>query len=167
MRKELARATRRAFGARLSAVAPQFEEMKGENVGPGSVLYAWQQRPGPVFYILLQFHRFEDWFTLELASSRQAKWPAYALPRDPWDESPDGEVRFRLGRLWEPRKGVWWEFCPRVPYDAPLQDHLKRLPVEELLPKVGPLVDDAIEHVVKYALPYIDQFSHGQPRQPS
>jgi len=157
MRAPLAKAVRREFGLRLTEVVPQFAEVKGESIPPGDRLYVWEASPGLRFYLLLQFHPHEDWFTLEVAISQSGRWPAFALqPSSPDADVKDGDFRFRLGRLWAPpQRDVWWELAPRPPAGASVDQYMNRAPVEELLTKIEPLVEDAVRQIAQHALPYL------------
>jgi len=156
MRSAVARAVRNRFASRLRDEIPQFKEWGDENVSSGDRLCRWQVAPGLTFYIMLQFHRLEDWFTVELAWSRSGQWPAVAPLPSAVDEEPvSGALRFRLGRLWAPpEKDVWWELAPKPLVEAGLDSFLNRVPEKDLLPKVEPAVENAIQHVVRDALPY-------------
>lgn len=107
---------------------------------------------------MLQCHRFEDWFTLELAWSDAGRWPANApIPASPEDRPPSGELRFRAGYLWkENNRDVWWQFAPRQDIHSTLAQDI---PVAELLPKVDVLVDDALNHVRDDVIPYFDRLA--------
>lgn len=156
MRAPLAKLVRKEFGVRLKSVAPHFSEAKGEDIPPGDRLFVWEVAPTVRFYLLLQVHQHEDWFTIELGISRSGRWPAYALsPIEP--ESPaQGDRRFRLGRLWSPAQlDVWWELAPRPAPGASFDDYAKRAPVEDLLPKVGLLVEDAARRFEEYGMPWL------------
>lgn len=156
MRAPLAKIVRKEFSARLAAVAPQFSETKEENIPPGDRLYAWEVLPTLRFYLLLQFHQYEDWFTLEVGVSRSGRWPAYALmPADPASQT-QGDRRFRMGRLWAPaQQDVWWELAPRPPSGGSLEEYARRHAVDVLLPRIGPLVEDAAGRLRDYAIPWL------------
>ena len=160
MRAYLAKGVRKQFALRLKQAAPEFAEAKGESIPRGDRLYVWEVSPRQRFYLLLQFHPHEDWFTLEVAISRSGRWPAFLLqPNSPDSYVKDGDLRFRLGRLWAPpQKDVWWELAPRPPANASLEAYMNRVPVEELLSKIEPLVVDAVGQIIQHALPYFQKF---------
>lgn len=166
MRSELGKAVRKRFGERLKEALSQFDAIKGEKqIAPGSSLYQWRLGPNLDFYLLLQVHHTEDWFTLELAWTRNGRWPAFAmLPGTPDGEPKNGDLRFRLGRLWaDPREDVWWQLAPRPPAGADFDAYTKRVPVAEALARVEPLVEDAVQRLVRYGMPYLAKVSaaHG------
>ena len=157
MRALLAKAVTKAFLRRLREASPEFIEAKGENIPPGTRLFLWQPSPDLGFYLLLQFHQSLDWFTLEIAVSRSGRWPAYERVSD----SPDSDLnsadyRFRMGRLWaSAQTDVWWQLAPRPPASAGIDAYMHPAPVPELLPKVAPLVEDAVRRFTMHAVPYL------------
>jgi hypothetical protein len=157
MRKELVKAVKIAFDARISKMLSQFQEVtEGEEVPPQTVLYCWKVDASLWFYLFLQFHRNEDWFTIEAAWTRLGKWPDSPLGREPELHSQDGQVRFRLGKLWEPRKDVWWELAPR-PHFVTVLEAFYHPPLEKALQRVESLVDDAIGHIQRDGIPYFER----------
>jgi hypothetical protein len=156
VRAPLAKLVRKDFGIRLKSVAPHFSEAKGENIPPGDRLFVWEVAPTLRFYLLLQIHQHEDWFTIEVGISRTGRWPAYALtPVEP-DRHAQGDSRFRLGRLWAPpQRDLWWELAPRPPSGASFEAYANRTPVESLLSNVNPLVEDAVRRFEEYGMPWL------------
>jgi hypothetical protein len=61
MHSEIAAAVRQEFHSRLAAAFPQFVVSNGGDTPPGSVLYRWAARHDLVFFLLLQFHRREEY----------------------------------------------------------------------------------------------------------
>jgi hypothetical protein len=169
MRSELGQAVRRQFRNRLREEIRHFDEVRAERqIGPGSRLYHWHVGPALDFYVLLQMHQQEDWFTLELAWTHHGRWPAYALlPGSPDAEPREGDLRFRLGDLWT-RDDVWWQLAPRPTGDASFEEYTKRVPIAEALAKVQPLVEDAVQRLVHYGLPYMARVAerHGTSLEP-
>lgn len=159
MRSELGKAVRRRFHEQLKVKLGQFEEVKPEQseIATGSRLYRWRVGHNLDFYLLLQMHHTEDWFTLELAWTSNGRWPAYSfLPGTPDGEPRDGDLRFRLGQLWaDPREDVWWQLTPRPPAGASFDEYRQRVPITEALARVEPLIEDALQRLVHYGLPYM------------
>ena len=158
MRSKLGKAVRARFAARLRGVLPQFREIKTAEIPPGSRLYCWERAPDLSFYLLLLVFPQWDEFTIEVAWSRKGQFPDRTMFCDPDEEPQDGTLGFRLGRLWEVNKGVWWQLTE---YPSPAQLERSLLtgqdvmpPVEEIMPNVIPMVDDAINRIVEYAVPY-------------
>lgn len=157
MRSVLAREVRDRFAAGLREIAPQFRRAKGE-LPAGARLYSWEPRPGLTFYVLLQVHHMEDWFTLEVAVSDSGKWPSSALLAVPVGLG-GGSCRFRLCRLWEPQLDPWWELAPRPGAGAAFEAYLERPPVDELRGRVGPAVNDALAALRDFGLPYFERLA--------
>lgn len=160
MRAPLARIVRKEFTAQLTSAAPQFVETKGENIPAGDRLYVWEVLPTLRFYLLLQFHQYEDWFTLEVGVSRSGRWPAYALmPTEPLSKA-QRDHRFRIGRLWAPaQQDVWWELAPRPAAGGSLEEYNRRPEVDVLLPKIRPLAEDATRRLRDYAIPWLKRIA--------
>jgi len=58
----------------------------------------------------------------------------------------------------------WWELAPKLsPLESSFDDFMKGHPVEELLAKVGPAVEDCIQRIVTTAVPYFARMAekHG------
>lgn len=170
MRSALVKAVRKRFSLRLRAELPGFVEAKGNDLPAECRLYEWRISGQLRFYLVLQHHRNRDWFTLEIAWTRNGRWPAHsAVPASPYEDPQSGDLCFRLGRLWaRDQKDIWWEFSPRLsPLDAAFDDVVKELPLEELIPKVEPLVEDAIRHLIEDAMPYFRKVAsaHGYSLQ--
>jgi hypothetical protein len=165
MRNALVKAVRRQFSTRLRAELPQFREAKSKDLPGECRLYEWKVSEQLRFYLVLQHHRHRDWFTLEIAWTRNGRWPTQTpVPASPYDEPTSGDMCFRLGKLWA-QKDIWWEFAPRLsPLEATFDDFIKEQPLAELLPKVDSLVEDAIQHLLNDAMPYFRKVAaaHGQ-----
>jgi len=156
MRAPLAKLVRKEFAIRLRSVAPHFSEAKGEDIPQGDRLFVWELTPTLRFYLLLQMHQHEDWFTVELGISRTGRWPAFALASVEPNVEALGDSRFRLGRLWTPpQRDLWWELAPRPPSGASLEAYANRPPVESLLSNVSPLVEDAVGRFGEYGIPWL------------
>jgi hypothetical protein len=169
MSKPISKAISVQFEEALRKALPRFCSVKGEPLPGGCRLYVWKAASDLSFYILLNIDRGER-FSIDLAWTRNGRWPATFLASVPRDipekrrkrsDPEGGAFRFRLPYLWLDRDHEW-ELVPRIPTGAftrmsaaeilELLDetHLD----EELLPKVPPLVGDAIEKLETYALPY-------------
>jgi len=167
MRKELVRAVRKQFALRLRATIPDFREIDCGPLSSHFSLYEWKAGEALTFFVALQHHRNEDSFTIEIGWSRNGRWPTNSLPASaPDDYSEDGEMHFRLGKLWAGNKDVWWEFTARVSaLQATFDDFMKEPePIGSLLPKVEPLVEDAIQHLVSDGLKYFGRVASAMAR---
>lgn len=155
MHSDISAAVRQEFHSRLGATLPHFAVSNELDTPPGSVLYRWAARDDLVFFLLLQFHRREEWFTVEIAWSRHGRWPATEVDRDPDLDSRKDTSRFRAGRLWAPpQEDIWWRLAPRVSVEAPLEGHFVAVPQDELRRRVPAAVDDAVQRLVQHAVPY-------------
>lgn len=131
--------------------------------------YEWAHDAKLRFFLVLQVHRSEDRFTIEVAWSGNGAWPEghVPLPDAPLLDHPSGEVRFRIGLLWKPQPDHWWELVPgRVVAESPPAPRdpeaiwraiTNPLPVEVALGAVPAAVDDAIARVRDFVVPYFEQ----------
>lgn len=155
MRKALANAVRKYFTACLNEKLPQFQEIKSKDIPPGTRLYGWEVTSDVSFYLFLVIFQTRDWFTLEAAWSLNRRFPASAPPSLPYNKPKNGDLRFRLHTLWDdPRTDFWWRLTPMRSLEEELDQYMNENPVNEAMRKVRPLIDDAIRHVVQYAMPY-------------
>lgn len=146
MRRELGQEVARQLDVRMSRSLPQFRRVKPER-GTGALRqYRWDSSTSVAFFLSLLTHRIWDSFTLELAWSKAGRYPGSVPPDDPStaDEVAE-ELRFRIGKLWAPPPAdVWWELGPG-PFETK----------EQLLRKVSPAVDDAVDKMASYGLSYV------------
>lgn len=158
MRKLLAKEVREQFARRLQAELPQFQKISHAKLPAGYSLYQWRVRPGLSFYLLLEIDQKRDRFNLEVSWSRKDRWPENVFTMLPSDEPVDGEIRFRLPRLWMTTSAsYWWEIVPEPPFEAPAEEFLKPPPpVEEVLPRTRELVEDAIAHLKNEGMSYFN-----------
>ena len=84
-------------------------------------------------------------FTVECAWSESGEWPASVLSNGPDDPPRQGAVRFRIGQLWG-AADFWWR--PRI---APTPEE-----------QVGPAVQDAIERIERYVIPFFEKVEAGR-----
>ena len=180
MRSPLGKALRKSFSSKVQHSLQHFVSVKENSLLPGDLLYVWRFRPNLNFYILLsisqKFH--DDSFTVELAcSADDFPFTHAALGPNP---QKDGSVRFRLPQLyrdeWRPRSGWeprWWIGPPRQPalenavaldralrHQRPLLD--PGLPIQEALILIEPQVEDAIDRIRRFGIPYFEHFAHSQ-----
>ena len=100
------------FDRRLKEALPQFEARTDQEIASVCRLYG-SKTDKVTFFVLLQMHRHEDSFTIELGWSKSDKWPDTFLvsPVIPDQVETKREARFRLGRLWVD-EDVWWDVRP-------------------------------------------------------
>jgi Domain of unknown function (DUF4304) len=142
MKKVLVKAIRKELGSGLKRIAPAFAAAS-DALPSAFGLYESELSDNLRAYIMFQAHRKEDSFTIEVASTRNGKWPEYyVLPPPALHElSPQGDIRFRLGLLWG-ETNYWW----RVRSESR-----------------EATVTDALERLQRYALPYFR--SMGEQRE--
>lgn len=156
---------------------PQFSLTTSELALPGDLLYIQTFAQELNFYIYLEISQksHQDSFTIELASSADDfPFTHAALGASP---QKDGTIRLRLPQLyreeWRPRTGSepwWWIGPPMVPGNEtskaveravalkrPLIED--RLSIEQALPLVEPQVQDAIERLKRFGIPFFEQLS--------
>jgi hypothetical protein len=156
---------------------PQFVPVKSKQTLPGDILYVWSFSQSLKFYIYLAISQksFQDSFTVELACSA-ADFPFSHAALGPTPQK-DGSVRFRLPQLyrdeWRPRTGwePWWWIGPpkestgvtskavarAVAGRRPLTD--EGMPIEQALPLVEPQVQDALDRIKRFGIPFFKQFA--------
>lgn len=164
MRSKLGVAVRKRFSQRMRQDLPFFREVK-EATARGMQLYRWDAMPAVAFYLALQMHSNLDWFTLEAACTRRDRFPTDMPPQDPTAFGESGDCRFRLSELWtHPPRDVWWECVPRPPLEHAIEQYMNPPPVEDLLPLVDSLVEDAMDRVGKHAVPYFREMADSAGR---
>jgi hypothetical protein len=170
MRAALATAVRKAFERKLKDELPQFRRVEGLAVPDVCRVYEWKVTEPFRLYLMLQLHRQEDSFTLEIGWSLNGRWPEHSsFPDTLPDVSSFSEVTFRIGLLWSRSPDFWWDLAPRpssVPLEEALKDYeafvegfKKRPDVSEGLAKVEPLVEDAFARLRQHALPYFKKIA--------
>ncbi len=144
---------------------PQFRQLRGVHLPKHYRVYEWRVTDRFRLYLLLQLHRSEDSFTVEIAWTLNGRWPEdVPLPDSPRETSESGDMRFRIGLLWSPMADYWWDLAPqlsKVPLGDALRDYegfLGRFSnppdIDEAMSRVEPQVNDAIRRVREYAIPY-------------
>jgi hypothetical protein len=178
MRSRLAKSVRKEFESRLKRDLPQFCLVESEPLPPGCRLFRWAMTPGFTAFLFLLISPNDESFTIEVAWSHDGNFPRM-FPRIPVDfpaegvarDKPrDGRFRFRLKRLWDPRLDPFWYIVPRL-VGSEMNERLMNIargiddepPTEELLAKVGPLIEEAIGRVVTQAVPYLRNVAESPP----
>lgn len=171
MRKEFATALKKQFATRLQQRLPQFRPEKGTGPFAGR-LFKWSVRPGFDAFLFLMIGR-EEHFTIEAAWSRDGQFPAVdldapiKLPAPTTSPLQLGADRFRIPDLWVTGGDFWWEIIPKPSWEERMRylDELtsgafeERPPSPEAFAKVGALVEEAVERIVQYAVPYLAEIS--------
>lgn len=167
MRKELARAVRAEFTAAMERRLPQFRPIKvvSRYAWPGSRVFEWRYDASQRFFVELFFSvKGADAFAVEVGWSRLGRYPEVGVrPGFPSGgrELAKPEHWTRVSSLYAPIGGFW---SLEEPDDAPGASGqsgglLSQTPValEEALTRVERRVDDAVDKLVRYAIPYLEQ----------
>ena len=157
MRRRLAQAVRTEFDRLIKLELNQFSKMRDPWADTGAI-YRWNHRNGRAF-LHLQMHSIWEWFTVECGLSAGDRFPIAALPVNPRDTHRGEDIRFRASKLWtNPPRDVWWELAPAPdPAIASAADYIQARSVEELLPRVRPASEDAVQQLRTYALPFFEE----------
>lgn len=126
--------------------------------------WVWKAAPDLYFFVVLQGFDRKDQFVLEIAWSREDEFPWGAFGDA---DAGKPELRERLGAIWNSARGERhehiWDLAPEK--TAADVEHIEARargahlpyaddpPVELLLPRIGPLVHDAIEKLEQYGMP--------------
>jgi len=185
MRAKLANEVRRYFDELIKEKAQQFRKVKPGKVKlfgkmepeipPGYRLYLWRFERDLYFYLMLVIgsHNIGNAFTLECAYTRNERFPSLSGVMHPYDiprcdiirdEPIDGDFCFRIGNLWEPRDDHWWWIVPPESFEefdkwlleGKIPLYHREVPIEEAMKNVKPCVEDAVDRIVKYAIPYFE-----------
>jgi hypothetical protein len=176
VRSKIAKALRDHFRRELSRRHPAFREFSSADVPPGWRVFAADAAPDLAFYIVLALHSTRDSFTVEGAWTRNGRFPSLCpllFPRSfpdsgfRQDEPRDGDFRFRLSFLWQPRD-YWWDLIPRKTLEDVAREDDEFLKTGTLPPEptldaalanLGPMLADALRLVTTHLLPYFDEIA--------
>lgn len=153
LRKELIACFKREFQPRF----PQFTLAKGL-----TWTWTWKIAPHLILFVKLQAFEKKDQFIVEVAWSESGEFPWGGIGKGIDPNQSKG--RARLGRLWEKgRDEPVWDVAPEK--TAGMKEVLDALargespnfppdpPLEEVLPRVCPLVRDAVSKFEQYGIP--------------
>lgn len=174
MRTGLAKKTYAEFRRQLHEHLPGFEEDASALVPQGWRAFVCRLSPSLTFHLVLAFSRRDDSFTVEAAWTRRGRYPAdvpFLCPRAypevglEVSEPLNGDFRFRISALWQPR-GYWWHLVP-PPSDAQLQAEREafartgelpeQAPIELAQLSIGPCTTDAIRRIAEHVVPYFNE----------
>jgi hypothetical protein len=168
MRKEIASAVKKLFDAGMKRKLAQFQLFKNKGnreIKPGTQVYRWESAPDLYFFIMLEIQAKEpDRFWISLGWSRDGLVPS-VYPE------LKGEVgaRFNLGKLWNARNSFhYWELTKVVERVSMSDDEMifalsdagEEQRIAKGISQAPASVDDAIERIVQYAVPYFDSILH-------
>jgi len=154
------------FPTELERRLPQFHRCGRERGAGDSPMWAWELAPKLTYFIKLQPFEDKDQFVIEVAWSDEGTFPWRDLaPHPPNPELP--KSRGRLARLWatgktedvwavvpdEPDEVFWQRLAARRRGEKVSLLGPKPPPVEEALPRVAPLAEDAVQKLIDYGLP--------------
>ena len=159
MRSKLAKAVRSTFTKCLTSELPQFRLATGFPVPSGCRLYEWRLDQTITCYLMLEVpsRMFNDRFTVE-GIVTEGDFPPLTAPLS---MKPLLEKRrwfsFRIPFLWltGSHSDRWWEICPGMDLSNPFAPEE---PIEVGLQRVAPQVDDAIEKIKQYVVPFFESF---------
>jgi hypothetical protein len=165
VRKEIARAVRQLFDDRMRQKLPQFSLFKDKGnrqVNPGTRVYRRIVSQDLYLFVMLQPTVKEpDDFIVVVAWSHDGVVPG-VYP----DLNGEAGDRFNLGKLWNARNSFhkWMLTNPPSQYGGSsieevihsLSDEGEKDRIEAGLRQAPVRVDDAINRIVEYALPYFD-----------
>ncbi|SRR5437667_11558499 len=104
MRADLARAVKGYFIAEMQRLWPFFDEVKArEVVSSGNRLFRWKQTADYFCFVLLQFHRRVDAFTVSIARTKDFNFGTFDEDIALAKESPN----LRIQKLWGEPKDFW------------------------------------------------------------
>jgi hypothetical protein len=124
----------------------------------------WKIAPMLTFFMILQAFERKDQFVLEVAWSENGEFPWRSVGRLDI-EQPEG--RDRLGRLWTRGEEPVWDLAPEA--TEAIKEDIEALargesakyipdpPIKQLLPRIDPLVQDAINKFEQYGMPFFQK----------
>jgi hypothetical protein len=130
-------------------------------------IWSWKNSANLTFFVLLQAFEREDQFVVEIAWSEDGEYPWHVVGNLNVEQS---HGRDRLGQLW--RQGAdepVWDVTPEK--TVAQQEALEALrlgespkyppdpPVDQILPRVCPLVRDAVTKLEEYGIPLFRQIA--------
>lgn len=159
MRRKLRKEVVKRFASQLEAALPQFVLSTKSD----TVIWNWKCAKHLTFFVMLQPYEQWDRFVVEIGWSDDESFPEI-LPSHP--PNVDAlKYRERLAQLWATGPMAYeWDVVPLLT-DEELRAKKKALgqenrliwswnpPEDEVLPRVSPLVDDAIHKLIAFGLP--------------
>jgi hypothetical protein len=157
---------------------PQFASVESGQTLLGDMLFSWDFSPAMKFHIYLEISQKTDSFTVELACS-PSDFPFDHAALGPTPQK-DSSVRFRLPQLyrneWRSKSGwePWWWIGPSTEPEQVIAKAVTRavegkrplisedMPTEQALPLVQPQVQDAIDRIRRFGIPFFDQFAQSR-----
>jgi hypothetical protein len=170
MRKEYGKVLRERFTTLMKHHLPHFKSTKypaHPRVWPGQRIFRWVPRePIHCFVILVPDQQGYDDFTVEIGCSLLGRYPESSFSEvfDVKDFS-QLELRCRVPWLLPNPSDYWWGVSPnsRKQYvDFSIEEHvlaaIKPLSAEEAQAAVVPVVTEAMQCLLSYGIPYLEEF---------
>jgi hypothetical protein len=185
MRSELGKELRRQFHALMRRKLPQFHRVKPKEIDApwggktteiphGDRLYLWEHSTALYFYLELSIDPKCDSFTIGCAWTRNKRFPALVgsmFPRGvpksdiPPQGAENGDMRFRLGTLFPNAQDYWWEVAKCLVEEVDewivsgewRETDKPEILIEDALRNVEPCVEDAVNKIIKYVIPYFEE----------
>ena len=166
MKKEYAKAVRKEFRARFEKALPQFKLSEDKrDLPPGGRLYELVLSDSLTLYAAIGMSRNFEEFMVDIAWSEHGRFPSSYLALEPGPK--DGEVFRQLPRFWNKGSYPWWVVEPRDTHEETMRrfrEHdFEPRPIEPYLPGIPALVEDAVNMIMEYAVPYFEKVAaeHG------
>jgi len=172
MKRSIRKKLVETFDERIPEECSSFERVPRKEQPRGGGLYVRRGEHMSVF-VLLQPHDSKEEFTIELAGSKEGRFP-WSMIGDgfAWHEADDSNAvcdaapcstfRIRLSLLWPPYDDYWWRVSSfRMPdasdFDAVNAYIFNESATDAIQPDLlGTAVEDAIKKLKQFGLPYID-----------
>jgi hypothetical protein len=175
MRKEYGKALREAFERGMREKLPQFLPYKPGSslyVVPGERVFRWiPEEPIHCFAIVAPGRTGGDDFTIEIGWSSEGRFPELGMrpsgaPSAGRSEFDRTEFVCRLSALWS-KEDYWWPLADLDPMDPDSQMRYilasaKPLSPQEARDAVAPRVEDALDKLVRFGVPYLEEYLHSR-----
>lgn len=160
MKKEYANAVRKSFNLRLQDTFPQFLLRKGEeNVASGDRLYRHKVSDDLFLYIYLILNDNNDEFNIDIGHSMNDVFPIESFFVKTAETMVAPEICFRLTEFWD-EKDPWWIVEDVISLKAEIERKnrtgFSTLLPEEYMPKIDALINESLEKLLRYAVPYFE-----------
>lgn len=164
MRKEYSRVLRTLFTKKMKVELPEFVETKVKSIYffPGDRAFAWAVSKEIVFWIILSPSKKDyDEFNVLVGWSKLGRYPELSMvpcaerPSPERSEFAHVEYLTRLPYLWT-RDDDWWvvKKWVQAKNTDELKAQLEPIPSDEALGQVEPVVDDCIQKLKGFAIPF-------------
>ena len=165
MRKEYGKALRKLFGQKIQAKLPDYSPAKISNIyfTPGDRAFEKKVENEVSYWINLNVNQKLECFTAEIGWSAMGRWPELSMRPSPIrpdynSEFEEREYITRLPFLWT-KDDYWFEIEPFKPGSdlESLKKQMEPIADDKVLERVAPVVEDCIDRIVQYAIPYFEE----------